>query len=388
MAAEIGPTRRAAAEHDASPPTAGQPSYTEQQLATNGEGGFPNYRIPALAVTNEGDLLAGYDGRPTGIDSPGPNSILQRRSSDNGRTWAEQTVVRAGVTQSPVVGFSDPSYLIDRHSGDVFNFHVRSYDRGFGDSQPGVDPDDRNVQHAEISVSADGGRTWTHRVVTGAINADVSWRSRFATSGQGIQLAYGEHAGRLLQQFTIINGGWSFQAVSVYSDDHGETWRAGQPVGTGMDENKTVELSDGRIMLNSRDSLHSGYRKVAYSSDGGISYGPVSVDRRLLDPANNAAVVRAYPSAPRGSKEAAVLLFANAASSRERVNGTIRMSLDDGRTWPVSRVFQPGGMAYATLATLPNGDVGLLYEPAGGDGGIRFARFNLAWLWEGSGQHS
>src|SRR5690625_7338239 len=53
------------------------------------------------------------------------------------------------------------------------------------------------------------------------------------------------------------------------------------------------------------------------------------------------------------------------------------MSCDDGRTWPVSRVFREGAMSYSTLATLPDGSIGLLYEPGNG---IRFAKFNLAWL--------
>ncbi|MFJ5155670.1 exo-alpha-sialidase [Streptomyces sp. NPDC088353] len=368
-----------APDFDATPPQAGKPFYAERQLATNGEG-FPNYRIPALAVTNRGDILAAYDGRPTAIDAPGPNSILQRRSTDDGATWGEQTVVHGGKREAPIEGYSDPSYLVDRSTGDIFNFHVKSFDQGFGGSRPGVDPEDRNVLQAEVSVSHDDGRTWQHRVITSDVTADLGWRSRFAASGQGIQLKYGKYAGRLLQQYTIINGDGVFQAVSVYSDDHGKTWKAGEAVGAGMDENKTVELSDGRVMLNSRDSGRSGYRKVAISDDGGVTYGKVTVDRELPDPANNASIVRAFPNAPKGSDRAKVLLFSNAGSTSQRVNGTVRMSFDDGETWPVARVFQPDGMAYSTLATLPDGNVGLLYEPDGGNGGIRFARFNLAWL--------
>ncbi|MFB7456788.1 exo-alpha-sialidase [Streptomyces sp. NPDC056188] len=368
-----------APDFDATPPQAGKPFYAEQQLATNGQGGFPNYRIPALAVTNHGDILAAYDGRPTAIDAPGPNSILQRRSTDDGATWGTQTVVHGGK-QAPVEGYSDPSYLVDRSTGDIFNFHVKSFDQGFGGSRPGVDPQDRNVLHAEVSVSHDDGRTWQHEVITSDVTADLGWRSRFAASGQGIQLKYGKYAGRLLQQYTIINGAGAFQAVSVYSDDHGKTWKAGEPVGSGMDENKTVELSDGRVMLNSRDSGRSGYRKVAISDDGGVTYGTVTIDRELPDPANNASIVRAFPNAPKGSARAKVLLFSNAGSTGQRANGTVRMSFDDGETWPVARVFQPAGMAYSTLATLPDGKVGLLYEPDGGNGGIRFARFSLAWL--------
>ena len=358
----------------------GEPFYEEEQLATNEDGVFPNYRIAALTVANNGDLLASYDGRPTAADSPGPNSILQRRSTDNGETWEPQTYIREGDTEEPIEGFSDPSYIVDRETGSIFNFHVFSMDAGFGDSQPGTDPEDRNVIHANVSRSDDHGETWTHETITDDITSDDGWRSRFAASGQGIQLQYGPYAGRLIQQFTIINADDDFQAVSVYSDDHGETWQVGQPVGVGMDENKTVELSDGRVMLNSRDSHVSGYRKVAISEDGGQSYGEVYVDEQLPDPANNASIVRAFPNAPEGSDEAQVLLFSNSADQGTRSNGTIRMSCDDGETWPVSQQFQPGGMAYSTLVTQPDGTIGMLYEPDAGNGGIRYANFNLAWL--------
>ncbi len=368
-----------APDHDATPFWAGHPSYTEQSLAEPGAGGFPNYRIPALTVTNEGTVLASYDGRPTSADSPGPNSILQRASHDGGRTWQEQTEVHAGRTDEPQEGYSDPSYLVDRETGHVFNFHVKSYDQGFIGSRPGVDPDDRDVIHAEVSVSTDDGDSWKHRTITPDITPDLGVRSRFAASGQGIQLKYGKHAGRLVQQYTIINEDEEFQAVSVYSDDHGRTWQAGEPVGVGMDENKTVELSDGRVMLNSRDSGGSGYRKVAISEDGGATYGEVRIDEELPDPTNNASIVRAFPNAKKGSDRAKVLLFSNADDQSERVNGTVRASCDDGRTWPIARPFAPGkGTAYSTLATLPDGDVGLLYEPD--HESIRFAKFTLAWL--------
>lgn len=359
----------------------GEPMYEEvEKLATNGEAGFENYRIVALAVTNDGDVLASYDGRPTAADSPGPNSILQRRSTDNGETWGPQEVIAQGEEEDPIYGFSDPSYIVDRETGDIFNFHVYSMDQGFGGSQPGTDLDDRDVIHANVARSSDNGETWESETITPDITADDGWRSRFAASGQGIQLKYGEHAGRLIQQYTIINEDEEFQAVSVYSDDHGESWEVGEPVGVGMDENKTVELSDGRVMLNSRDSHRSGYRKVAISEDGGETYGEVHVDEQLPDPANNGSIVRAFPNAEEGTPEAKVLLFSNAADENERKNGTVRMSCDDGETWPVSKVFEPEGVGYSTLATLPDGTIGLQYEPEAGYSGIQFAKFNLAWL--------
>ena len=98
----------------------------------------------------------------------------------------------------------------------------------------------------------------------------------FASAGEGIQLRYGAHAGRLIQQFAgdirQSDGTNSIQAYSVYSDDHGATWVKGANVGTRMDENKTVELSDGRVMLNSRsNNAADNARKVAVSTDGGAT---------------------------------------------------------------------------------------------------------------------
>ena len=67
-----------------------------------------------------------YDGRPTGTDSPGPNSILQRRSTDGGNTWAEQTtstrVRLSGLSKATLIR----PYVYDEEAGRLFNFHVFS----------------------------------------------------------------------------------------------------------------------------------------------------------------------------------------------------------------------------------------------------------------------
>lgn len=157
-----------------------------------------------------------------------------------------------------------------------------------------------------------------------------------ASSGEGIQLRYGPHAGRLIQQYAGYvrqpSGNEPIQAWSVYSDDHGVTWEKGEPVGVVMDENKTVELSDGRVMLNSRDSANGKRRKIAYSTDGGHSYGPVTIDDELIDPANNAGITRLFPDAAQGSDDAKKLLFTNADSEVSRRDVSAKVSCDDGET--------------------------------------------------------
>lgn len=401
------------------------PFYTEQPLAEQGDNALdatlaPRYRIPALADLGDGVVLASYDGRPNGGDSPAPNSIIQRRSTDGGVTWGKPTFISRGQIGSGGTlqyGFSDPSYVVDKETGTVFNFHVYSKNQGFFGSVLGTDDSNRNVTGTEVSISTDKGLTWStdpgniatlpvpqshpadsqYAEFDGPLVTDVvkplgetvngvanvgGVVGMFASSGEGIQLKYGAHKGRLIQQFAgrVLNaaGAEVIQAYSVYSDDHGKTWVKGGNVGAAMDENKVVELSNGDVMLNSRDNVRKGGRHVVISKDGGESWGAVQYDKNLTDPGNNASIARMYPDAPEDSAEAKILLFSNANSTSGRSRGTIRYSCDDGTTWSPGTQFKDGYMAYSTVTALSDGTFGLLYESD--QENIYFAKFNADWL--------
>ena len=389
---------------------------TEVSLAKDGEGLFPFYRIVGLASLGNGVVLASFDGRPTNSDAPGPNSILQRRSTDYGKTWGGMAYIAKGQegnasTGLQQYGFSDPSYVVDHITGTVFNFHVFSKNQGFAGSVLGNNDSDLNILSAEISVSNDMGIFWSTdptnqphlppiasnqpgapplitravkplgTTINGVQNVG-GVLGTFASSGEGIQLRYGPHAGRLIQQYAgrVIqsDGSVATQAYSVYSDDGGLNWRMGQPVGTGMDENKVVELSNGNVMLNSRPSDGTHYRKVAVSTDGGETYSAPKSETQLPDPANNAAIARMYPDAAQGSKEAKILLFTNADSMTQRVNGTIRYSCDDGQNWSSGKRFRTGSMDYSTVTALGDGTFGIFYEIVGTE--LVFAKVDKEYI--------
>lgn len=346
------------------------------------------YRIPAITQTANGWILAAYDKRPGNCsDAPMPNSIVQRISKDGGKTFEAETVVKQGHygDENTRWGYSDPSYVLDRETNEIFLFSVKSYRNGWGGSSAGVDPENRNVLHASVTSSKDNGVTWsTPKIITKDVTADVGhWSSRFAASGHGIQLRHGKYKGRLLQQYTINNSG-RIQAVTVYSDDHGKTWKVGKPVGfrsekSHMDENKVVELSDGRVMLNSRPQ-NFRHRLVAISNDGGETYGEVKEEMQLPDPANNAQIIRAYPDAPMGSPEAKVLVYSS-SSAYGRSDGLIRVSFDDGATWDTGKLFKSGPMAYSCIEVLNKqhgGGFGLLYE--GDNSNIIYTHISEDWL--------
>ena len=351
-----------------------------------------NYRIPAITTAPNGDLLVSYDERPKdngngGSDAPNPNHIVQRRSTDGGKTWSAPTYIHQGTETGKKVGYSDPSYVVDHQTGTIFNFHVKSYDQGWGGSKAGTDPENRSIIQAEVSTSTDNGWTWTHRTITADITKDNPWTARFAASGQGIQIQHGAHAGRLVQQYTIRTADGTVQAVSVYSDDHGKTWQAGTPTGTGMDENKIVELSDGSLMLNSRASDGSGFRKVARSTDGGQTWSEPASDKNLPDSVDNAQIIRAFPNAAPSDPRAKVLLLSHSPNPKpwSRDRGTISMSCDDGASWATGKVFNKNFVGYTTIAVQSDGSIGLLSED-GNYGGIWYRNFTMNWLGEQCGQ--
>ena len=382
LAGERGP--------DNGPRPIGKPT----ELAKAGDHQFACHRIPALTTAPNGDLLAAWDGRDASCgDAPNPNSIIQRISKDGGQTWSAPKTIAMGHTTSPIHGYSDPSYVVDREKNKIFMFFVKSYDRSFFNSSHGVGEQDRNVLHAAVMESSDNGVTWTQpKVITQSITTHPThWRSRFAASGEGIQLTKGNRKGRLVQSFTVITdvsqqSRENFQAVTVYSDDHGESWKAGTPFGTYMDENKVVELANGDLLVNSRSSNpNETFRKQAISKDGGVTFGEVKAVPELIDPRNNASIIRAYPNAPVGSEASKVLLFSNSKDTKDRRNGTISISYDEGKTWTKSRVFAPLDTAYSTLTHLRDkqgaikpGEYGLLYE--GSRSTINYVTLDADWL--------
>jgi hypothetical protein len=56
------------------------------------------------------------------------------------------------------------------------------------------------------------------------------------------------------------------------------------------------------------------------------------------------------------------LLFSNPANELDRVNMTLRISYDFGKTWPYTHVIYSGSSAYSSLAVTEKGDIACLFE--------------------------
>jgi sialidase-1 len=230
--------------------------------------------------------------------------------------------------------------------------------------------------------------------------ADWTW---YATGpGIGIQT----RGGRLVIPANhALAGTKVHQSHLFYSDDRGKTWTLGGSAADHTNESQVVELADGRLMMNMRNhppQKPENTRMVAVSTDGGRTLGETATDRTLIEPPAQASLVRYSLAASGAGKSRAEnagkgpkkgsekllgrnrLLFANpAAPKRERM--TVRLSYDEGATWPVSRVIYEGPSAYSCLVVLRDRTVGLLYE-RGAEAPydrITFTRFTLGWLTNG-----
>ncbi|AXK32828.1 DUF756 domain-containing protein [Streptomyces armeniacus] len=351
------------------------------------DGTSASVRIPAMAVTNDGTILAVTDARVTGPGDlgVGDNNIQLglRRSTDRGATWTAPEIVAHGATSE--TGKGDASLLVDRQRDRVYLFYNRAR-KGVGYHRPpdgsgSNSADDPDSMHVEYVTSDDAGVTWSEPRDLNPYVKDPSWKGVLSASGHGIQTS----GGRLLQPIVYRDdkGG---HPLNVYSDDHGRTWHAGSAAGNGYNESKPVERSDGRIAQNMRSDLQLR-RFYAVSPDGISRFGEPTASE-LIDPRVNADEISyVQPDAdgvdPRTKAplRTATVLFSNPASSTSRTDLTVRLSEDDGASWPYAALLKPGTAGYSTMAVLDDGSVGALYE-IGGTGGIRFARFTLDWIRE------
>jgi len=127
--------------------------------------------------------------------------------------------------------------------------------------------------------------------------------------------------------------------------------------------------------------LTGNVRKIARSRDGGETWSEVVEDSNLIEPRCQGSI-QMYTDARAHDKSR--LLFSNPASL-ERKNMTVRLSYDEGRSWPVAKQLHAGPAAYSCLTVLPDLTAACLYERGESKAyeKITFARFSLGWLTDG-----
>jgi sialidase-1 len=295
------------------------------------------YRIPAIIVAKNGDLIAAIDERgPSCADLKANDNIniVMRKSKDNGKTWSD---IRTLVDYPNGKSASDPSFILDSNGGTLFLFY------NYMDLTK-----ERDIYYLHVMKSTDNGETWSQSEDITKQISKPEWHGdfKFITSGKGTQTS----SGILLH--TLVN--LKYGVFIFGSDNNGKTWFLKETPIKPADESKIIELSDHAWMVNSRvNSL--GMRYVHISNDQGNSW--ISrADNALIDPACNAAIIR-Y-----NYKKMNCLLFVNADSRDSRKNLSIKVSYDEGKSWTQGKTIYAGSAAYSDLVIMKNGDIGLLFE--------------------------
>jgi len=349
------------------------PAPEQTDLFIGTQGGYHSYRIPALITTQKGTVLAFVEGRKDSAADHGHNEILLRRSLDRGKTWTPAAlVVRNGAN-----ALNNPTAVVDRDMGTVWLVLARTSTKKYKNDEAIAKARDR-ISDMWTMHSNDEGATWVGPAdITASVNRP-NWNRIVPGPGVGIQL----RSGRLVIPCNHVIGDVTFNHV-IYSDDHGKTWRLGGSTEGNTDENQIVELADGTLLLNIRNYREKGHRGLSMSKDGGLTWSTVTSDPTLIEPVCQASFIR-YTGSQQFMKNR--LLFSNPASQTERIKLTVRMSYDEGKTWPVAKLLNAGPSGYSCLTVLPDMKIGCLYERGERSSidEVTFARFSLEWLTDGA----
>jgi len=278
----------------------------------------------------------------------------------------------------------NPCVVQDRETGTTFL--LMTWNRGEDGEGKIISGRSKDVRRPYICYSNDEGKTWSKPKNLSETCRESNWTWYATGPGVGIQLKRGPHKGRLVVPCDhIVAGGRDYHSHVIYSDDHGATWKIGGSVpDKTTSECQVVELVDGTLYMNIRNHFRKTYRRaVSLSKDGGMTWSKPYHDQTLITPHCHASVIRYSHTSDHAKNR---LLFSNPANEKKRFNMTVRVSYDEGKTWPVARQIFDGYSGYSSLTVLPNGDIGCLYN-AGDDPGrnwyeaaIYFARISLEWL--------
>lgn len=351
-----------------------------------GMNGIAAYRIPGVVVTPKGTVLAYCEARKNSRKDYGEIEVHLRRSVDGGKTWEDPIHIahsgerigghpRAEPGKEHEQTVNNPVAIIDSVAGAVEFLYCINYERVFS------------------MRSMDDGLTWSTPVEITEIfepfRKDHDLKVVATGPGHGIQLRSGRLVVPVWMAYGDAGEHWPSVTAVIYSDDHGKTWKAGDIAVPNNEKfnnpNETMitELSDGRVMLLTRNVSHPNRKLVTFSENGADGWSDSWFHPELPEPVCMASII-SHPVQPGTHIFSGPDSVARDPSGNEEPGGrgrrrnlTIKLSRDNGKTWPVSRTLEPGNSAYSDLAVLPDGTVICFYE-AGSR--LTAARFNLAWL--------
>lgn len=363
------------------------------------------YRIPGLTTTSKGTLLASYDvRRDLRRDLQGDLDIGISRSTDGGQTWEPMRIALDmgtwGDLPEKFNGVSDACLLADTNSGDVYVAGLWMYGvinkegkwvEGLTEesedwnhqwknkgSQPGFGV--KETSQFMIAKSEDDGITWSEPVNITRMGKKEEWWLYAPGPGHGMVM---ENGTLIFPTQGRNKMGESFSNIT-YSTDHGKTWKSSNAAYSNTTESMVVQLDDGSLMLNMRNNRNrknksnTNGRAIAVTSDMGDTWEEHATSQgALIEPTCMASLHKhVYQE---GGEKKSILLFSNPNSKFRRKHMTIKVSFDNGETWPeekwilLDEAKLRGG--YSCLTSIDENNIGILYESSQAD--MTFQKISL-----------
>lgn len=342
------------------------------------------YRIPALASTHTGDLIAMSDFRYCKADiGYGRVDVHARISPDYGKTWGREFPVVEGSAVHGAVdcGFGDAALVADRESNEVLLITV------CGETVYSAQSTTRqNPNRVALFRSHDNGKTWSDYQ---EITEDIYSLFDKSTLGPVQSLFFG--SGRIFQSRQVkVGSHYRIYAALcarpngnrvVYSDDFGKTWKAlgdtnRSPAPKG-DEPKCEELPDGRVVLSSRVTGGRYYNIYTYTN---VAKGKGNWDEVAFSGSENQGTVAKenatngeiliLPAVRKSDGKQLHLALQSVPLGPDRRNVGIYYKVVDeidsaaqlAQNWQGPLQVTNMSSAYSTMVPQADGTIGFLYE--------------------------
>ena len=363
------------------------------------------YRIPGLATTNNGSLLAIYDARrESSRDLQGDIDIGVNRSTDGGNSWGSMNIAMDmdewGNLPEKFNGVSDACILVDKNTDNIYLAGLWMYGvinedgkwvDGLNDSSEDWNHQWRNKgSQAGFGVkktsqfllvkSDDDGQSWGQPVNLTTMCKQKDWWLWAPAPGNGITMDDG----------TLVfptqgrdKNGLPFSNIT-YCKDGGKTWKTSNPAFTNTTESAVIQLNDGSLMLNTRDNRNrivkgaKNGRAIATTNNLGESWKEHPSSHNSLQESVCMASLLKHEYTENGEKKS-VLLFSNPnIQDGPRRKTTIKVSFDNGLTWPENYwmlLDEGSSRGYSCLTSIDEKTIGILYESSQAD--LVFQRIRL-----------
>lgn len=315
-----------------------------------GDDGIDTYRIPTLTTSKKGTLLLFVEARKVSSTDKTPTDIALKRSEDNGKSWSKIQI----LTISGEDAFMDPVALVDKVTGRIFLFTT-------------LWPSDDHSKlknTAWVIISDDDGLSWSKpRNITKEIVAPNHYIGGFGP-GAGIQMNGNQFKDRLIVPTRQSDGKIS-KNRTVYSDDHGETWKIGTNAPDGG-EYQIAESPNNVLKYNLRAA--KGKRTVSKSEDGGVSWNNSHIDFRLQSSVD-------YGGCQGSMLGIDSMLFyvgpaggLGGVDNEDRQNLFIYRSLNGGETWEDDYLLHDKSAGYSCITQLSDGRLAIVFEASDSKG--------------------